>query len=266
MAARPPICLTRSCPQAPGSERLPLRCIMAGHWLSRHQPLRSRLIDEAVVIQCIAGGGWMHLAGRRHAVRPGQLFVCPAGVEHGYGCDPDSGWEILWFHAAGSHVEDLCRAAGFSAQQPVSPLRDPQEIAARMQALLDALDMNPGLAPWEASVSLHRFFVSLVRSAGERREEDLTRLADWRTESLDELVRRSGYSKYHFCRLFKAQTHRTPWQYVLERKVERGRELLLGSRLTVKEIASVLGFANPDYFARLFRSHTGVVPSRYRGA
>jgi AraC family transcriptional regulator len=94
------------------------------------------------------------------------------------------------------------------------------------------------------------------------------RLADLVTDdccSLDDLVARSGYSKYHVIRIFKEETGCSPWQYVIERRLERARELLLGTRLSVKEIATQLGFNTPDYFARLFAKQNGVTPSRYRG-
>ena len=61
------------------------------------------------------------------------------------------------------------------------------------------------------------------------------------------------------------QTGKAPWAVVTERKLERAKELLLGTFLSIKEIATELGFNHPDCFARLFARHTGVTPKKYRG-
>jgi len=90
-------------------------------------------------------------------------------------------------------------------------------------------------------------------------------LIDINCKSLEELAAKAGYSKYHFSRIFKEQTGQAPWQIVTERKIERAKELLLGTFLSIKEIATELDFNHPDYFASLFARHTGITPKKYRG-
>jgi AraC family transcriptional regulator len=79
------------------------------------------------------------------------------------------------------------------------------------------------------------------------------------------MARRAGYSPFHFSRLFRRQTGQSPWQYVLDRKVEHAKELLLSTTMSVKEIAAELGFPNQDYFAKMFRKRCGAAPTVYRG-
>jgi AraC-like DNA-binding protein len=63
------------------------------------------------------------------------------------------------------------------------------------------------------------------------------------------LARATGYSKYHFHRLFRAQTGQTVHQYADERRRQRAEELLAAG-LAHKEIAFELGFSSPSAFSR----------------
>jgi len=261
----PPIQITRTCPQPPGIERLREWCAMAGHWWTKQHQLDSRLLNESVLIFCVAGRGWVRVRQRRFDIEPGDLFLCPAGSEHGYGCDPETGWEIWWVHFLGAHATALCQSAGLAAACPVLRPEAPSTVVTHFSALLDALGRQENSTPWDAANHLHLLLAELVRKR-RRQQESLVDLADASCESLAELVARTGMSKYHFCRRFREETGISPWQYVLERKTERARELLLGTSLSVKEIAAVLGFPHADYFARLFRRHSGVTPRAYRGA
>lgn len=82
--------------------------------------------------------------------------------------------------------------------------------------------------------------------------------------SLEEMARLANISPYHFIRVFKAQTGKTPHEYLLEIKLENARELLKKSSLTITEISSLCGFNSLSHFTTLFRRKTGVTPSYYR--
>ncbi|HTL52526.1 MAG TPA: AraC family transcriptional regulator [Planctomycetota bacterium] len=228
--------------------------------------LGGRTLGELVLIFCVGGQGWLKLGRRRYEIIAGDCFCCPAGVNHAYGCDPKIGWEIWWCHARGAQAMNLCKLAGFSEMQPVMRIKSPEVLVSRFATLVDRLgQLDSGLA-WDAAGHLHQLLVALIHQEGQLPSADnLAVYADMTCESLDDLVRRSGYSKFHFCREFKAQTGRSPWKYVLERKIERAQELLLGTPLSIKEIAASLGFNNADYFAKQFQRHTGVTPKLYRG-
>ncbi|MCB9453067.1 MAG: helix-turn-helix transcriptional regulator [Anaerolineaceae bacterium] len=67
----------------------------------------------------------------------------------------------------------------------------------------------------------------------------------------------------HFERMFRATTHRPPYRYVLELRLERAKLLLADSRLTVAEAAQQCGFSSQSHFTMHFTRHVGVSPARY---
>jgi AraC family transcriptional regulator len=73
-------------------------------------------------------------------------------------------------------------------------------------------------------------------------------------------------SPYHFSRLFTATTGRTPHQFVLQRRIERAKEMLGRPGVTVRQVARRTGFADAGHLARQFRRHVGTTPARYAAA
>ncbi|MEI6788986.1 MAG: AraC family transcriptional regulator [bacterium] len=257
--------LTYSCVWSPGLALLEEVCIMGGYWRVTEHRLQNRLIDEIVLIACMSGKGWLMLNGTRFSINAGDLFYCPASIPHSYGCE-SGGWEIYWAHGQGRHTTALCEAAGLDATTPVHPLAHHVQVQEAFRILVAILATEGPDSSWIAARNFHNLLHTLVwchhKPTGKQRLAELVK-AD--CENLDELVKASGYSRFHFCRLFKEETGQSPWQYVMERKLERARELLLGSKLSIKEIATQLGFEHPDYFTRLFSRSIGVTPMRYRG-
>ena len=82
---------------------------------------------------------------------------------------------------------------------------------------------------------------------------------------VEELAELSGLSRSHFTRVFTAAEGLPPAEYVLRRRLERAAGLLTrAGHLSVKEIAGLAGFADPNYFAKVFRRHFGASPTEFR--
>jgi AraC family transcriptional regulator len=79
--------------------------------------------------------------------------------------------------------------------------------------------------------------------------------------SLSELAAVAGISVSHFKSLFKATTGLSVHRYVMERRVERAKTLLLGGALPMSAIALEAGFAHQSHMARAMRRILGVTPS-----
>lgn len=78
--------------------------------------------------------------------------------------------------------------------------------------------------------------------------------------SLKELAEYLGISRYHFCRLFKQSTGLSPYQYVIQQRVERATQLLLQGNLSISEVAIACGFTHQSHLNRHFKRLTGVTP------
>ena len=82
--------------------------------------------------------------------------------------------------------------------------------------------------------------------------------------SLRDLAALAGLSTHHFGEAFKASTGTSPHRYLIERRILRAKELLIGAEQSIAEIAISVGFASHSHFTDNFRRLTGTTPSRFR--
>jgi AraC-like DNA-binding protein len=79
-----------------------------------------------------------------------------------------------------------------------------------------------------------------------------------------ELARECGLSSGYFARAFRQTTGVTPHQWLIRKRVERARGLMLGNGLGLADIAVVCGFVDQSHFTRVFAKLEGETPGRWR--
>ncbi len=82
--------------------------------------------------------------------------------------------------------------------------------------------------------------------------------------SLEELATAAGLSVFHFARVFRQSTGMSPFQYVLKRRIERARELLLEPHARIGDIALECGFCDQAHLTRHFKRITGSTPAAFK--
>ena len=68
------------------------------------------------------------------------------------------------------------------------------------------------------------------------------------------------------CRFFKNAVGKTVTKYINEYRVEKSTALLTTTDASIAEIAAEVGFEDPNYFSRVFRSVMGMSPVEYRNS
>jgi AraC family transcriptional regulator len=104
-----------------------------------------------------------------------------------------------------------------------------------------------GLAPWQIQ--------RVKKYVAEHLDEAI------RVEDLSAIAR---LSPTHFSRAFKRSLSEAPHAYVIARRLERSRELMLTSDMPLSELALNCGFADQAHFTKLFRHHVGKSPAAWR--
>jgi AraC-like DNA-binding protein/mannose-6-phosphate isomerase-like protein (cupin superfamily) len=120
------------------------------------------------------------------------------------------------------------------------------------------------------AVEFHRLITSAARGTSPRMHPAVVgarQLLDdrfdeaWTVPLLAEVV---GLSPNHFSQVFRRDVGQTPHRYLMDRRVERARELLVQSQLGISELAAQLGFASGSHLARSFRAAEGMTPTAFR--
>ncbi len=81
---------------------------------------------------------------------------------------------------------------------------------------------------------------------------------------LEKLADEAHMSVRHFNRIFKENYGTTPFNYILQLRVDHACSLLKNSNLCIADIALESGFSDSNYFSRQFKKITGITPKEYR--
>ena len=77
------------------------------------------------------------------------------------------------------------------------------------------------------------------------------------TVTLEQAAKLTGYSRTHFCRVFKQHTGESFNVWLTNIRIERARQLLSAPNADVRAVSSAVGISDVRYFRKLFFSHTG---------
>ena len=75
-----------------------------------------------------------------------------------------------------------------------------------------------------------------------------------------------GMSTRQLERLFRRYLNRSPKRYYMELRLQKARNLLMQTDMSVINVALACGFASPSHFSKCYRSHYNTTPYRERGA
>lgn len=82
--------------------------------------------------------------------------------------------------------------------------------------------------------------------------------------SINEVAAKSGYSKWHLQRMFRAVTHQTLGDYIRKRRLEKAATALCTTQRPVFDIALQYGYESQQTFSRVFRRQYSLTPTAYR--
>jgi transcriptional regulator GlxA family with amidase domain len=82
--------------------------------------------------------------------------------------------------------------------------------------------------------------------------------------SLDDVARECGLSVSHFSRSFRRSMGLAPHRWLIRRRVEVAKDLMLAEPMPLAQVALACGFADQSHFTRTFASLTGLTPARWR--
>ena len=82
--------------------------------------------------------------------------------------------------------------------------------------------------------------------------------------SLEQISAMSGYNAAYFSTMFKKETGITISEYIIQTRMEKAKELLRFTNMSVASICEQVGYADVKSFTRNFKKSTGMKPSEYR--
>lgn len=84
--------------------------------------------------------------------------------------------------------------------------------------------------------------------------------------TLEQVAREVHLSKSYLCRILKEELGCTFTEYTNRLRIERSKNYLYRSNLSLAEIACAVGFDDQSYFTRIFKRMVGMPPGKYRSS
>ena len=257
-----------------GEKNEPLNLVLAGETPQNkcRKIVRGKENDLTVFQFIVEGRGSYEDETIRCSPRAGDLLITPRYREHWYEPDPRMPWSKSWLNIVGPlpgellslyHLES-CRLfrnslrAGAFLRETVQALPKMERsgvnayVALRIHRLIQMLaESENRFQPAEESPAhrLRQYLQSCVTAPAPS------------VEAMAQVVHRSPSRTI---RIFKETFGITPYRFLLDRKIETAEGMLLHTKYSLHEIASMLGFADEFYFSRIFKKKRGVAPGRFR--
>ena len=239
---------------------------------------RGRRLNEYQMLYLVDGEGLFqssHVEGKR--IKAGDLFLLFPDEWHSYGPTERSKWKSYWIGFKGKNIDDRVKANFLSPEKPIYHLGYSAGIIELYEAALRTAFEEPPYAQQilagivnhligmmyaqERSIELNKnqSHVEMISKARLRIREELESEL-----TIQHLAEDLGVSYSNFRKLFKQYTGLSPALYQQDLRLQRAKELLSTTKLSIKEIAYRLNFESPDYFSSKFRMKTGIKPSEFR--
>ena len=215
-----------------------------------------------------SGRAVLHGTGEQSFGTHDMLIMCPEERIH-YEALTD--WSISWVGLYGRTVDEFTKRLGIDGKHPIIHIRLYSEIQSIFSELYERSESVSFDTALEITGLLYRFFSLLFVNQNISQKQDLIgtakKIIDYNYNTdlcVSDLSESLGVSFAHFSRLFRQTLGVSPKQYIVNRRIERAKYLLINTNATIAEISNSVGYEDPLYFSRIFKKETCIPPREYR--
>jgi AraC-like DNA-binding protein len=234
---------------------------------------QGRVLDEYQFVYISEGSGRLRSFEGEFILRPGSLVVLVPGEKHRYAPAPETGWTEYWIGFSGAAPAEWVRRELLEGVITAYPIFNQKETLLPFEEALEfARNENYALRTLIASCVM-RILARLIEDRHTRssranhdtieRAKSIFEKSIYHPMDMEWLTKILGVNYRHLRDQFREKTGLSPYQYFLQMKIGKAKELLQEGTLSIKEISYKLSFDSPYYFSRLFKRKTGVSPSQW---
>jgi AraC family transcriptional regulator, arabinose operon regulatory protein len=243
-----------------------------GYWTTRQKGATSWLL----ILTLSGSGRFTHREGNFDTERGDAVLMRPKRM-HEYGMAPgQKEWGFFWVHFhLRQHWVNLLQwtAEGPGMMRERLPESELEEVA---EAIRLAIEAQRGSGRFSDTLGLNHLERALIQIAslspaaqGQLDGRIRTSIAQMKRSlgtpiSISELADAVGLSESRFAHLFTQETGVSPRKYLERLRVDRSKQLLELTDLSIREVSVAIGFASEFYFSQRFKALTGERPYSFR--
>ncbi len=242
-----------------------------------HYTYRKKGLQENLIIYCVDGKGWYKIEDQHFEVGPNEFFILPQNKEHAYGNDPEHHWSIYWIQLGGDALAAFNDTLAVQKHFKPFHIKNNAETISVFTKIYKSLQLGYSIDNLLfANMCLTHFLTMFIYNS--RHNETMSTekpdcvdsailyMQEHINEniSLNELSKHYNYSVSRFSNLFKHKTGYAPIDYFLQMKMQKACQQLDFTNESIKVIAFGMGFDDPYYFSKRFKTIIGVSPKKFR--
>lgn len=238
---------------------------------------KRRVLNEYQLYYITRGAGYFESAScSRTRIEAGMMFMLFPGEWHTFAPDPETGWDDHWIGFNGNFMDDKIRMGFFTFKNCVFRVGVDERIINTYHEILDiAQEEKKGFQQVISSLAISiigrvhyedinhtcsdTYINRIIKQAKAVMKENMAS-----NQSLEEIAKSLDISYSLFRREFKKRCGVSPGQYRLELKLDKAKELLHSTNISIADISSKLHFECIGQFSTFFKKRTGVSPLEYR--
>lgn len=246
----------------------------------RTQPLHSygpHARNHYLFHYVISGKGTLFANEKVYPIGEGHGFLIAPGQITTYRADAVDPWEYTWIEFDGLRVHETLQLAAISGAEPVYTPASREAGRLLQEQLLYIVD-HGNASPTRLIGHGFIFLDQLVESSANRRTHGEKRLRDFymkealsfieqnyqRDISIEDIASFCGLNRSYFGKIFRSTMGEPPQAFLLHYRMARAAQLLKESKLPIREISTMVSYANQLHFSRAFKGVYGMSPREYR--
>lgn len=229
--------------------------------------MENRAKRVAILLWCTEGKGRIWLERRGHDFSAGFVAAClPQDIHHWESASDF--WRLRWFTLDGAVAESILRGFGF----PRAPFKAGKCPETLFDQLFRLVEQQHPQAEALASVYAYHILAHASSHLGESEADRLPQRAKDILDAsfgnpsfgIDQLASELGVHRSTLTRSFTKYYRLSPGSYLMQARMQAALGLLLGTNMTVAEVAQQAGFRDAGYFSRVVHEFYGDSPMKVR--
>lgn len=239
------------------------------------------MIREDYLLHIIIGGkGVFRTKESTFDLKRGQFFLIFPGEQTYYEADQLQPWEYIWIGFNGRKVNELISSIGITKETPVGNVtsfenikrkilnmisKNPFSMKSRLELQGDFFHLFSNLLNYSKSVeniTVNKINKQLVY-VDEAIEIIKNQYSDFDFQIKD-ISTQLSLNQSYLTSIFKKSTKKTLHEYLIMYRIQKSRNYLETTDLSISEVAGKVGYKNSLSFTRVFKKNMKMTPSRYK--
>ena len=234
--------------------------------------------SEYLIHYVLSGKGIFQADGKTYHIGENNAFIiCPDEVTF-YQADEEDPWTYIWIGFGGAKAETCLNYASLNRENRVGVFKCKNELVSYVKGMLNASKLTYA-NDLKREGYLFMFLAALINESNANEQHNTydypyQTYVEHALEFIDnyydkdikvnDIANYIGIDRSYLTNVFKKIMHVSPHQYLINYRLEKARNLIKKTNLSISEVSERIGYSDPLYFSKLFKKYYNISPTEFR--